>query len=249
MSNTLKVCWMYPEVLDLYGDNGNMMVLHKLCKERGIEFILTTCSLGEEIDLSDYDLLYLGGGDAHEQLSIIPDLLSRKENIQKAMNENTFVFLNGDSYQLFGQYFITEDSQKVDGLQIYDYYTDLGTDKERCVGNIVIDADLDGMHTKIVGFENHSGQTKNVSKPLGRVLSGYGNSFEAGSEGFYDGKVLGTYMHGPLFPKNSVLADFVISKALQKRNPEFKYSDLKAFKNKFEDDARAVMFKRLDINN
>jgi len=249
MSNTMKVCWMYPDVLDLYGDNGNMMVLRKRCINRGIEFILETCSLSEEKDLSEYDLVYIGGGDAHEQLSVIPDLLSRKENIQKALNENTFVFMNGDSFQLFGDYFITEDSQKVDGLHFYDYYTESGTDQTRCVGNIVVDADLDGIQTKIVGFENHGSQTRNVSKPLGKVLSGYGNSFEAGSEGFYDGKVLGTYVHGPLFPKNSVLADFIITKALQKRHPDFKYSDLKPLKNKFEDDARAAMFKRLNISD
>ena len=98
----------------------------------------------------------------------------------------------------------------------------------------MIDADLDGLKTRIVGFENHGGQTLNVTHPLGKVVKGYGNSFGAGFEGFYDGIILGTYLHGPLLPKNPEVADFVISKAIQKRNPDFKYSDLKPLEDKFE---------------
>lgn len=192
-------------------------------------------------------MIFLGGGDDKTQFSLIPDLLSRKENIKQAMDENTFVLLICGGYQLFGQYYTASDNQKIDGLKFYDYYTDTGADRTRCVGNIIIEANLDGIKTQIVGFENHGGQTKNVSKPLGKVLSGYGNTFDSGYEGFYDGKILGTYLHGPLLPKNPVVADFVITKALQKDDPEFKFEDLKPLENPFDEAARNVLFKRLNV--
>ena len=168
----MKVVWMYHDIMDLYGDKGNMMVLMKRCLDRGIPFELDTCGIGEEKDLSEYDLIFLGGGADKEQISLIPDLLSRKENIKKAIDEKTFVLLICGGYQL-------------------------------------IDANLDGLKTRIVGFENHGGQTLNVMHPLGKVVKGCGNSFNAGYEGFYDGKILGTYLHGPLLPKNPEVADFV----------------------------------------
>ena len=243
----MKVVWMYHDIMDLYGDKGNMMVLKKRCLDRGIPFELDTCGIGEEKDLSEYDLIFLGGGADKEQISLIPDLLSRKENIKKAMDEKTFVLLICGGYQLFGQQYIAANHEKISGLQFYDYYTDTGKAGSRCIGNVVIDADLDGLKTRIVGFENHGGQTLNVTHPLGKVVKGYGNSFGAGYEGFYDGKILGTYLHGPLLPKNPEVADFVISKALQKRNPDFKYSDLKPLEDKFEKMAREAVFKKLEI--
>ena len=144
------------------------------------------------------------------------------------MDEHTFVLLICGGYQLFGQYYIAADGSKIEGLKFYDYYTDTGKEGKRCIGNIILEADLDGLKTKIIGFENHGGQTENVKSPLGKVLKGYGNSFDAGHEGFYDGKILGTYLHGPLLPKNPQVADFVITKAIQKRNPDFSFNDLTA---------------------
>lgn len=247
MKHSLRVCWLYHDIMDLYGDKGNMMVLKKRCEDRDIDFVLDTCGIGEKKNLCDYNLIFLGGGDDKTQFSLIPDLLSRKENIKQAMDENTFVLLICGGYQLFGQYYTASDNQKIDGLKFYDYYTDTGADRTRCVGNIIIEANLDGIKTQIVGFENHGGQTKNVSKPLGKVLSGYGNTFDSGYEGFYDGKILGTYLHGPLLPKNPVVADFVIMKALQKDDPEFKFEDLKPLENPFDEVARDVLFKRLNV--
>ena len=245
----LKVCWMYHDIMDLYGDKGNMMVLKKRCLDRGIVFTLYICGIGQERHLSDYYLIFLIGGADKEQISLIPDLLARKENIKKAMDENTFILLICGGYQLFGQYYIAADGQKIEGLKFYDYYTDTGAQKSRCIGNIVIDANLDGIQTKIVGFENHGGQTLNVSKPLGKVLYGCGNSFDSGFEGFYDGKILGTYLHGPLLPKNPVVADFVIYKALKKRNPNLKFEDLKPLDSGFESKARQTLFDRFHIEN
>lgn len=247
MAKSIKVCWMYHDIMDLYGDKGNMMTLKKRCLDRGIGFDLHTCGIGQTDDLSQYDLIFLGGGADKEQISLIPDLRKRKENIQKAMDENTFVLLICGGYQLFGQYYIAADNEKIAGLGFYSYYTDTGKQGSRCIGNIVIDAKLDDIQTKIIGFENHGGQTLHVEKPLGKVLSGCGNAFGAGYEGFYDGKVLGTYLHGPLLPKNPDVADFVIYKALKKRNPEIKYSDLKSLENPYDQAARKVLLDRLHI--
>ena len=243
----MKVVWMYHDIMDLYGDKGNMMVLKKRCLDRGIPFELDTCGIGEEKDLSEYDLIFLGGGADKEQISLIPDLLSRKENIKKAMDEKTFVLLICGGYQLFGQYYIAANNEKISGLQFYDYYTDTGKAGSRCIGNIIIDANLDGLQTKIVGFENHGGQTLHVDHPLGKVCKGYGNAFDAGLEGYYDGRMLGTYLHGPLLPKNPLVADFVITKALKKRNPDFTMDQLPHLENPFDQAARKALFDRFEI--
>ena len=152
-------------------------------------------------------------------------------------------------YQMFGKYYVAADGSKIECLGFYDYRTETGAEGSRCIGNIVIDAQLDDLHTKMVGFENHGGQTVGVDHPLGKVLYGCGNSFDAGWEGFYDGKVLGTYLHGPLLPKNPKIADFVIAKALQKKDPGFQMSDLQPLDDTLENSARAALFKRFEIEN
>lgn len=238
----LHICWMYHDLMDLYGDRGNIQVLKIRCQKRGIECIVDTCTLHEEKDLSQYDLIFIGGGADREQSLLVNDLLSRKENLQQAMEENTFILLICGGYQLFGKYYLDGDGHQMEGLNFFDYYTETASRDVRCIGNIVLEVELDGEKFTAVGFENHGGQTKNVTFPLGKVLSGQGNSFGCGYEGFYHENVLGTYMHGPLLPKNPKLADFVIKKALSKRYGEVvleKLDDL------LENQAREVMEKRI----
>jgi hypothetical protein len=235
---------MYHDIMDLYGDKGNILTLQKRALERGIEFEVQTVGIGQSADLSDFDLIFMGGGADKEQISLIPDLLSRKDNIVKAIEEKTFVLLICGGYQLFGQYYIAADGSQIDGLKIADYYTLTGDNKSRCIGNVIVDAELDGHKLRLVGFENHGGQTQNVSSPLGKVVHGCGNAFGAGFEGYYDGRILGTYLHGPLLPKNGELADFVLTKAIQKRNPEFQYEDLSPLQAPFEEQARKVLIDR-----
>lgn len=241
----LRICWMYHDIMDLYGDKGNMMVLSKRCEDRGIKAVIDTLAIGEERDLSAYDLLFLGGGADKEQMMLIDDLLSRKDNIKEAMDQGTFVLLICGGYQLFGQYYISADLEKIEGLKFFDYYTETGTNGTRCIGNIAIECNLDGEHITAVGFENHGGQTRNVSTPLGKVLHGYGNSFEGKQEGFYNGQVLATYMHGPLLPKNPKIADFVIYKSLKKRNPDIMLKDLSPLDDELEQKANEYMLERL----
>ncbi len=245
----IKIVWMYHDIMDLYGDKGNMMVLKRRCEERGIGITIDTCGIGETCDLSTYDLIFLGGGADREQMMLIDDLLSRKENIQKAMDTGSFFFLVCGGYQLFGQYYIAADGSKIKGLQFFDYYTDTGKDGMRCIGNIVIECNLDGNKIIAVGFENHGGQTYNVKHPLGKVIKGYGNSFNEKMEGFYNGQVFGTYLHGPLLPKNPKIADFMIVKALRKRHPDYRLQDLEPLNDQLEEKARRILFKRWGLSD
>ena len=150
-------------------------------------------------------------------------------------------------YQLFGQYYISADNEKIEGLKFFDYYTTTGSNGTRCIGNIAIRCNLDGHEITAVGFENHGGQTCNVATPLGKVISGYGNSFDSGYEGFYNGSVLGTYMHGPLFPKNPEIVDFVIYKSLKKNHPDVQLEDLIQLDDTLEEKAKEAMLKRLQV--
>ena len=243
----LNVCWMYHDIMDLYGDKGNMMVLQKRCEARGISITIDTLSIGDQRDLRAYDLLFLGGGADKEQMMLIDDLLSRRENIREAMEQGTFVLLICGGYQLFGQYYISADNEKIEGLKFFDYYTTTGSNGTRCIGNIAIRCNLDGHEITAVGFENHGGQTCNVATPLGKVISGYGNSFDSGYEGFYNGSVLGTYMHGPLFPKNPEIVDFVIYKSLKKNHPDVQLEDLIQLDDTLEQKAKEAMLKRLQV--
>lgn len=245
----MKTAWLYHDFMDLYGDKGNIMVLKKRCEDRGIPFEVDRIGIGEEADLSEYDLIFLGGGADKEQLKLIPDLLSRKENIRKALDTGSFALLICGGYQLFGQYYIAADGTRIDGLGFNSYWTDTGQEGSRCIGNIVIEADLDGFKTEIIGFENHGGQTRGVEKPLGKVIKGFGNSFEAGQEGYYDGRMLGTYLHGPLLPKNPQVADFVITKAMQKRDPSFSMSDLKPLDDTLAETARNQVRQKLGLSD
>lgn len=245
----LKIVWMYHDIMDLYGDKGNMMVLRRRCEQRGISVVIDTCGIGDTCDLSAYDLIFLGGGADREQMMLIDDLRARKENIRQAMDSGSFIFLVCGGYQLFGQYYIAADGSRMDGLGFFDYYTETGKDNARCIGNIAIECMLEGEKLIALGFENHGGQTRNVTQPLGRVLSGYGNNFSEGIEGFYNGTVFGTYLHGPLLPKNPKIADFMITKALQKRHPQFTLDQLSPLDDTFEQKAREALFHRMGISD
>lgn len=243
----LKICWMYHDIMDLYGDKGNMMVLRHRCVKRGIKITIDTLTIGDERDLTQYDMLFLGGGADKEQMMLIDDLLSRKANIKSAMQQGSFIFLICGGYQLFGKYYINANNEKIECLNFFDYYTDTGSNQTRCIGNIAIRCKLDDHEFVAVGFENHGGQTKGVTSSLGEVLCGYGNNFIDKQEGFYNGQVLATYMHGPLLPKNPEIADFLIYKSLKKRNPSITLEDLIPLDDTMEQKAKCHMLKRFNI--
>lgn len=241
----LKVLWMYHDVMDLYGDKGNMKVLEKRCLDRNIDIVIDTCGLNEHKILKDYDLLFIGGGADKEQSLLYEDLLSRKQDIIDALEAGSFILLICGGYQFFGKHYIDNSGNVIEGLGLFDYYSESNPNVGRCIGNIAIEANLDGETYIVVGFENHGGQTLQVQTPFGKVLAGHGNAYQSAYEGFYNGQVLGTYMHGPLLPKNPEIADFVIRKSLMRNYGKV---ELKALDDTLEKKAKKYMLKRLNVS-
>ncbi len=240
----LKILWMYHDLMDLYGDKGNIEVLRRRAEKRGIECIVDTCTLNEQKTIEDYDLFFLGGGADREQQLIYKDLLGRRDGIQKAMDSGTAFLLICGGYQLFGKYYKDQDGNVLESLGFFDYYTVASDRDHRCIGNIALEATIDGDTFKMVGFENHGGQTQNVSTPLGKVLSGHGNTYQSSYEGFLNDQVLATYMHGPLLPKNPAAADKILQRALRRN---YGSVTLEKLDDSLELKAQEVMLKRLKV--
>lgn len=240
----LKILWMYHNLMDLYGDKGNAEVLRVRSLKRGIDCVVDTCTLGEKKDIRDYDLFFLGGGADREQQLIYKDLLERKWQILEAMQEKTAFLLICGGYQMFGQYYQDQDGERIDGLGIFDYYTESSDRDHRCIGNIAVETTIDGETFKAVGFENHGGQTMHVKTPFAKVLSGHGNTYGDGTEGFMNDQVIATYMHGPLLPKNPKIADAIIQRALNKR---YGRVELEPLDDTLENKAKETMLERLHV--
>lgn len=238
----LKILWMYHDVMDLYGDKGNIAVLKKRCERRGIAVQIDTCGMGEMADMCAYDLIFMGGGADKEQSLLYQDLIKRKEQVQAALESGSFILLICGGYQLFGKYYVDAFGNQIEGLGLFPYYTNAAADNKRCIGNVLIEANLDGERVEVIGFENHGGQSEGVTQPFGKVIIGHGNVFHGIYEGFYNGQVLGTYLHGPLLPKNAKLADHILKKALKKRYGEVTLAPLD---DTWENKAFAAMKKRL----
>lgn len=240
----LKILWMYHDLMDLYGDKGNIETLRYRASKRGINVVVDTCTLQEKGNIEDYDIFFLGGGADKEQTLIYKDLLARKESILKAKESGTAFLLICGGYQLFGQYYLDQDGQKIDGLGIYDYYTESSDRDHRCIGNIVVKTNIHDKEVTVVGFENHGGQTKAVSNPFGKVLVGHGNTYKGEYEGYMDAQTIATYMHGPLLPKNPEIADEVILRGLNRR---YTVEKLEPLQDTLENAAHDAMLKRLNV--
>ena len=235
---------MYHDLMDLYGDKGNIETLRYRASKRGINVVVDTCTLQEKRNIEDYDIFFLGGGADKEQTLIYKDLLARKESILKAKESGTAFLLICGGYQLFGQYYLDQDGQKIDGLGIYDYYTESSDRDHRCIGNIVVEANIHDKEVTVVGCENHGGQTKAVSNPFGKVLVGHGNTYKGKYEGYMDAQTIATYMHGPLLPKNPAIADEVILRGLNRR---YAVEQLEQLQDTLENAAHDAMLKRLNV--
>ena len=240
----LKILWMYHDLMDLYGDKGNIETLRYRASKRGINVVVDTCTLQEERNIEDYDIFFLGGGADKEQTLIYKDLLARKESILKAKESGIAFLLICGGYQLFGQYYLDQDGQKIDGLGIYDYYTESSDRDHRCIGNIVVKSNIHDKEVTVVGFENHGGQTKAVSNSFGKVLVGHGNTYKGEYEGYMDAQTIATYMHGPLLPKNPAIADEVILRGLNRR---YAVEQLEPLQDTLENAAHDAMLKRLNV--
>jgi len=217
----LTLYHLYPDLLDLYGDRGNVMAIEARCRWRNIQLEIKRVGLGDPIDFSQADILFLGGGSDREQNILVQDLSSRVRELKEAVEDGLVVLAICGGYQLLGEYYQTADGNKIPGLGILDLYTVAG--KKRLIGNVIEELTITGSDqtdlNTIVGFENHSGKTwiGPELQPMGRVLRGYGNNGEDGFEGVRYKNVWGTYLHGPLLPKNPHIADSIIEAALNRK--------------------------------
>ncbi len=245
----LKILYLYPDILELYGDYGNIQVLKYRLEKRGITAIIDRYSIGDDSpDFNNYDLVFAGGGADQEQGILADDLIKYKDNIKDAINNGVFFLLICGAYQLFGKYYKSADGNIVPGLEVFDYYTEAINDrKKRCIGNIIIEANLNGKTTKVIGFENHGGQTFDILKPFGKVLFGNGNKFGDTQEGYFEKNVIATYLHGPLLSKNPELADYIIKYCLDRKYNED--ISLDPLDDSFEELCRKQLFDRFLNNN
>ena len=207
----LKICHLYPDILNLYGDQGNIICMKKRLEWRNIECSVTEVSIGESAKFTDFDIFFIGGGQDFEQEILLGDLAGGKADEIKAAvaDGKTFLTICG-GYQMLGSYYKTWDGQMCDFIGAIDYYT-VGA-KDRMIGNFMYKCGAESGGSTVVGFENHSGKTflgSGVS-PLGTILSGYGNNGEDKTEGVRYNNVFGTYSHGPVLPKNPQLTDFIL---------------------------------------
>jgi len=247
----LVIYHLYPDLLDLYGDRGNILALSARCRWRDIEVEIRKVSLGQEINLSQADILFLGGGSDREQNILVQDLSSRARELQNAIEDGLVVLAICGGYQLLGKYYQTPEGIKIPGLEILDLYTMAG--RKRLIGNVIAqlpaNAQLptnEDLQT-IVGFENHSGKTylgPNL-KPLAKILKGWGNNGEDGLEGVRYKNVWGTYLHGPFLPKNPQIADQIIQAALKRKGFD---QELRPLDDSLEKAAHRAVIHRFNGN-
>jgi CobQ-like glutamine amidotransferase family enzyme len=214
---TLRVCALYPDLMNIYADRGNIAVLRARCEWRGLGFSLSASGIGERLDPASADLFYMGGGQDRDQAAVARDMVATKRDaLHEAAGRDAVVLAVCGGYQLLGHSYQMGD-EELPGVGLVDLTTVRGSGP-RLIGNCAIEADLGagGAKRVIAGFENHGGRTHLGAgeKPLGRVLRGHGNNGEDGFEGVHRRNVIGTYLHGPLLPKNVWLADRLIELAL-----------------------------------
>jgi lipid II isoglutaminyl synthase (glutamine-hydrolysing) len=214
----LRVCALYPDLMNIYADRGNLLVLERRCAWRRIPFELAASGLGEQLDGDAHDLFYIGGGQDRDQRLCAEDLIANKRDGLRAAAARGAVILGVcGGYQLLGHsYTLAKD--EIPGVGLLDVRT-VREDGPRLIGNVAIEVALDGGAARprvLAGFENHGGRTYlgDGQAPLGRVLKGYGNDGRSGMEGAMTGTTIGTYLHGPLLPKNVSFADWLIARAL-----------------------------------
>lgn len=241
---SIRLLHMYGDMLDLYGDSGNMEIIQYRCRMRGIDCTVDGYSLGSEIpDLSKYDLIYIGGGADLEQQHISADLLRCRDSIKAAYESGVFLFLICGGYQLMGKYYRDADGNDIPGLGLFDYCTVAPSSRKmRCISNIVVRTHFTGKEVDIVGFENHGGQTQGVRTPLGEVLFGNGNCSRSKYEGYFEKNVIATYMHGPCLSKNPEISDYMISYCLKRHGSD---DELAPLDDRLENECRQVMLDRL----
>jgi len=216
---TFTVGWLYPDLMNIYGDRGNILTLLKRAEWRDFEARLIELGRGTNNRMDEVDIFFFGGGQDREQALVYDDLIEiKQEPLETAVANGSVVLAVCGGYQLLGHYYQTAEGERFPGIGLIDVRTEAG--KKRFIGDVVVDSTIEGIDPPtLVGFENHSGRTflGTAARPLGRVRLGSGNNGSDGTEGCLQGGVVGTYLHGSLLPKNPHLADYLIRRALSRR--------------------------------
>ena len=235
----LRIAHLFPELLNLYGDGGNIIVLEKRCQWRGIDVEVVPVRFGERPSFADVDIAFIGGGSDREQKIVCDQLQAVGAELRSYVADGGVLLAVCGGYQLLGHSYVMGD-EEVRGLSLVDLYTDRGA--PRLIGNVMVESKI--CADPIVGYENHGGRTHLGPgvEPLGRVLAGHGNDGVTGEEGCLWRNVVGTYVHGPLLPKNPGVADWLLSRALERAGES---AELEPLDDAAERAANAVMCERL----
>lgn len=223
----IKVCHLYGNLLNTYGDNGNLLILDYYAKQLGIEFSTDIVSIHEELVADDYDLIFIGGGQDYEQVIVSKDIQTKKEALTNYIESDGIVLAICGGFQLLGEYYIGAKGEKIHGIHALPHYT-LSQNENRFIGDVEIYNEE--FNETYYGFENHNGITflGENEKPLGTVKEGKGNNGKDSTEGVIYKNVIGSYFHGPLLSKNKNLALRILNMTMEKKyNKQFNLSDLK----------------------
>lgn len=209
----LKLVHLYPDLMNIYGDYGNVLCLIQRAKWRGLELEVVPVSINNKLP-AQFDMIFMGGGQDRGQELVADDLVDKGKAIKHAIEAGLPALTICGGYQLFGHYFQPATGKRLAGIGVFDAFTQASS--ERLIGNIVLESQQFGT---LVGFENHSGQTTlgQSAQPLGRVVKGFGNNSQAKAEGAIAKNAIGTYLHGSFLPKNPKVADFLLARTLHNR--------------------------------
>jgi lipid II isoglutaminyl synthase (glutamine-hydrolysing) len=235
---------LYPEYLNIYADRGNIAVLARRAALRGHELAVTAISFGDDVAHGAHDLFYIGGGQDREQALIAPDLVAKGPAIEAAVADGAALLAVCGGYQLLGRGYLGRHGDSMPGVGLFPHETVAGD--KRMIGDVLLECELvPGERWTIAGFENHAGRTTldPGAEPLGRVVAGFGNDGESGYEGIRVGRALGTYLHGPLLPRNPWLADWLLSQALAHATGG-EPPELEPLPDRLEGEAHAVSAQR-----
>ncbi|MEN6349791.1 MAG: glutamine amidotransferase [Syntrophomonas sp.] len=213
-----NIIHLYPDLLNLYGDRGNLICLQKRLEWYGHDCTIKSTTLGGRLDYGNTDMIFMGGGSDREQGLVYEDLLTKADRLMAELEAGLPALCICGAYQLLGKYYRSHDGKMMQGLGFFEFYTQ--GKSPRLIGNIVLNSDLNGQTASVAGFENHGGRTyleDERLRPFGTVVRGFGNNGEDKTEGMIYRSLVGTYLHGPLLPKNPAVADFFIEAMCERK--------------------------------
>lgn len=237
----VRIAHLYPNLLNIYADRGNIIALQQRCRWRGIGVTVDEFSIGQEPDWHGYDFFYISGGQDREQNLVSADLALKGQGLKEAVESDAVLLAICGGYQLLGDYYRAADGSTIEGIGLFRAHTLAGN--KRLIGNVVIESRLGGRTVMLAGFENHAGRTwlDSGQQPLGRVKTGNGNNAQDGTEGIIYRNAIGTYLHGPLLPKNTAFTDHLLARSLEHHHGG--EVELEPLDDIIEEEARAVALR------